>query len=125
MAQTRQLAAIMFTDIEGYTAAMQQDEQKALLLKNRHRQVIQLRHQEYNGRIIQYYGDGTVSIFNSAVEAVQCALEMQREFCTGTKVPVRIGLHIGDIIFDEDQIFGDGVNLASRIESLAIAGCVL
>lgn len=125
MAQTRQLAAIMFTDIEGYTAAMQHDEQKALLLKNRHRQVLQLRHQEYNGRIIQYYGDGTVSIFYSAVEAVQCALAMQREFCTGNKVPVRIGLHIGDIIFDEDQIFGDGVNLASRIESLGIAGSVL
>ncbi len=126
MAQTRQLAAIMFTDIEGYTATMQQDEEKAIRLKNRHRQILQSRHQEFNGRIIQYYGDGTVSIFNSAVQAVQCALEMQKEFCTGSRVPVRMGLHMGDIIFDDDdQIFGDGVNLASRIESLGVAGSVL
>ncbi|OQP56838.1 hypothetical protein A3860_09650 [Niastella vici] len=125
MPQHRQLAAILFTDIEGYTAIMQQSEQKALIIKDRHREILQLEHQQFNGRIIQYYGDGTLSIFPSVVEAVQCALSMQQKFLQLPQVPVRMGLHIGDIISDEDFIFGDGVNLASRIESLGVAGSVL
>jgi TolB-like protein len=115
----------MFTDIEGYTAMMQQSEEKAMLVRGRHREILQKEHKQFNGRIIQYYGDGSVSIFQSAVQAVGCALAMQQEFCRATVAPVRIGIHIGDIVFDEEQIFGDGVNLASRIESLGIAGCVL
>ncbi|MFL5739363.1 MAG: adenylate/guanylate cyclase domain-containing protein [Flavisolibacter sp.] len=125
MGQHRQLAAIMFTDIEGYTAIMEESEDRAILLKNRHREILQQEHVKFNGRIIQYYGDGSLSIFQSAVEAVTCALTMQQTFLAEPRVPVRMGLHIGDIIFDEDQIFGDGVNLAARIESLGIAGCVL
>ncbi len=125
MPHSRQLAAIMFTDIEGYTAMMQQSEQKAILIKDRHREILQKEHKQFNGRIIQYYGDGTVSIFQSAVQAVHCALAMQQEFCQPPQVPVRIGLHVGDIVFDEEQVFGDGVNLASRIESIGISGCVL
>ena len=125
MSQSRQLAAIMFTDIEGYTAIMQQNEQQALSLRKRHREVLQKEHTQYNGRIIQYYGDGTLSIFQSAIEAVQCAVAMQQAFCQPPPVPLRVGLHIGDVIFDDDQVVGDGVNLASRIESLGIACCVL
>jgi len=125
MLHHRQLAAIMFTDIEGYTATMQQSEQKALEQRERHRQVIKKAHKEFSGRIIQYYGDGTLSIFQSAVKAVQCALFMQQQYCKQPEVPVRIGLHIGDIIFDDEQVLGDGVNLASRIESLGLPGCVL
>ncbi len=125
MSLRRQLAAIMFTDIEGYSAAMQQDEQRAIDLRDRHREVLENKHKHYDGRIIQYYGDGTLSIFQSAVEAVRCAVAMQQEFSNGLKVPVRMALHIGDIAFDNEQVFGDGVNLASRIESLAIGGSVL
>jgi len=125
MPQYRQLAAIMFTDIEGYTSIMQENEQKALRWKNRHREILQREHQQFNGRIIQYYGDGTLSIFHSAVNAVACALAMQQEFRKGQIVPVRMGLHSGDIIFDDDQVFGDGVNLTSRIESLGVPGSVL
>ena len=125
MLQHRQLAAIMFTDIEGYTAAMQQSEQMAIELRERHREVLRQAHSQFNGRIIQYYGDGTLSIFQSAVKAVQCALSMQLLFCQSPRVPVRIGLHIGDIVFDDDQVLGDGVNLAARIESLGMPGCVL
>jgi adenylate cyclase len=125
MSQHRQLSAIMFTDIEGYSAMMQQDEQRAMGMKDQHRKILQDKHQQFNGRVIQYYGDGTLSIFQSAVEAVACASSMQQAFCLPPEVPVRIGIHIGDIIFDEDNIFGDGVNLASRIESLGVAGSVL
>jgi adenylate cyclase len=125
MPQSRQLAAIMFTDIEGYTAIMQQDEQKAILLKDRHRLILENEHRKFNGHIIQYYGDGTLSIFISAVQAVQCALAMQQFFCLLPTVPVRIGLHMGDIIINDGHAFGDGVNLASRIESLGVAGSVL
>jgi pentatricopeptide repeat protein len=125
MAQNRQLAAIMFTDIEGYTSIMQENEENALVLINRHREILQREHQYFNGRIIQYYGDGTLSIFPSAINAVACALAMQLEFRRKPLVPVRIGLHSGDVIFDDEHIFGDGVNVASRIESLGIAGSVL
>lgn len=125
MSQHRQLAAILFTDIGGYTAVMQESEQVAMSMRDRHRRVIQQEHKNFNGRIIQYYGDGTLSTFHSIVEAVQCAVSMQKQFLEEPAVPVRMGLHIGDIIFSEGDIFGDGVNLASRIESLGIAGSVL
>ena len=125
MSQSRQLAAIMFTDIEGYTAIMQQNEQQALSVRKRHREVLQQEHTQYNGRIIQYYGDGTLSIFQSAIQAVQCAVAMQQAFCQPPQLPLRIAVHIGDVIFDDDQVVGDGVNLASRVESLGVAGSVL
>jgi len=125
MPQVRQLSAILFTDIEGYTFLMQQNEQKAIVIRDRHRQVIQREHKEFNGRIIQYTGDGTLSTFQSIVDAVKCALAMQQQFLQEPQVPVRMGLHIGDIVFNDQDIFGDGVNLASRIESLGVAGSIL
>ena len=121
----RILAAIMFTDIVGYTAMMQENEVAATTVRQRHRKVFQKEHDIFNGEILQYYGDGTLSIFKSAVEAVKCAIAMQQQFQSDEIVPLRIGIHLGDIVFDDNDVYGDGVNLASRVESLGIPGCVL
>ena len=121
----RLLAAIMFTDIVGYTAMMQENETAAAAIRKRHRNIFNSEHERYQGQILQYYGDGTLSIFQSAVEAVKCAISMQQQFQTGLEVPLRIGIHLGDIVFDESEIYGDGVNLASRVETLGVPGCIL
>ncbi len=120
-----QLAAIMFTDIEGYTALMQQDEAKALIFRSRHREAFREITDKYKGKILQYYGDGTLSTFNSAIDAVKCGIELQLAYREEPRIPVRIGIHSADIIFREDGIIGDGVNVAARIESLAIPQSVL
>jgi TolB-like protein/class 3 adenylate cyclase/predicted negative regulator of RcsB-dependent stress response len=125
MSQQRQLAAIMFTDIEGYTSLMQRDEKKAVSMRAKHRSAFEMTTEAFNGSIIQYFGDGTLSIFKSTVEAVDCAIELQRAFLEEPKIPVRIGIHVGDIIQSEDDIIGDAVNVASRIESCAVAGSIL
>jgi len=122
--QVHQLAAIMFTDIEGYTALMQKDEEKAIKFRNHHKEVFERFTEKYNGKILQYYGDGTLSTFNSAIDAVRCGIDIQLAFREEPRIPVRIGIHTGDILFTEDGIVGDGVNVASRIESLASAQSV-
>jgi len=115
----------MFTDIEGYTATMQRSEEEGLGLREKHREVFQKSTEKFNGQILQYYGDGTLSIFDSAVDAVNCGIEMQGAFQADPVVPVRIGVHLGDVILSEEEIIGDGVNVAARIESLAMPGSVL
>ncbi|MFP2996441.1 FlgO family outer membrane protein [Spongiivirga sp. MCCC 1A20706] len=125
MSQHRQLAAIMFTDIEGYTSIMQQDELEAIAVRNKHRDIFNSNTEKYNGKIIQYFGDGTLSIFKSSVEAVECAIQLQKAFISDPTIPVRIGIHVGDIVYSKDDIIGDAVNVASRIESCAISGSIL
>lgn len=121
----RLLAAIMFTDIKGYTALMNENEEKATIVRQRHRQVFQFEHDNYHGEILQYFGDGTLSIFKSAVEAVICAIKMQETFQEKHPVPLRVGIHLGDIVLDGDEIYGDAVNIASRVESLGVSGSIL
>jgi TolB-like protein/Tfp pilus assembly protein PilF len=125
MSQIRRLAAIMFTDIVDYTSLMQRSESEAIKLRNRHREVFDSLHDSYRGSIIQYYGDGTLSIFESAGDAVRCAIEIQRQLKKDPEVPLRIGIHLGDIIMTDTDIIGDSVNIASRIESLGTTGAVL
>jgi len=122
---TRTLAAIMFTDIVGYTALMQEDEHKAKKLRDKHRLVLESSIEAYHGKILQYYGDGTLSMFNSAIEAAKSAIDIQKELSIEPKIPLRIGIHIGDIVQEDEGIYGDGVNVASRIENLSVPGAVL
>ena len=100
----RQLSAIMFTDIVGYTALMQGDEAVAAKVRKKHRAVFEKQHEIYQGEIIQYYGDGTLSVFKSAIGAVQCSIEIQKQLREGEIVPLRIGLHVGDIVFSESEV---------------------
>jgi TolB-like protein/class 3 adenylate cyclase/Tfp pilus assembly protein PilF len=121
----RQLVAILFADMTGYTAMMQENESLAREKRRKLKTVLDESIKKFDGRTLQYYGDGSLSIFNSAIAAVNSALMMQQLLLQSPKVDVRIGIHTGDVIIEEDAIYGDGVNLASRIESLASPGSIL
>jgi adenylate cyclase len=121
----RILAAIMFTDIVGYTAMMQENEARAKILRDRHRTVLENETLMHRGKILQYYGDGTLSIFGSAIEAVKCAVEIQKEFNKEPKIPMRIGIHLGDIVYEDSGVYGDGVNVTARIQALSVPGGIL
>lgn len=123
MTVTRQLAAIMFTDMVGYTALMQQNEVMAVEQRDGSKKIFEEALANYRGKLLQYYGDGTLSIFSSAADAVQCAIEIQTKN-KAVQVSMRIGIHSGDVMFDDTGIYGDSVNVASRIESLAVPGSV-
>jgi TolB-like protein len=120
----RQLAAILFSDMVGYTALMQENEQLARLKRKRLKDVLESTIGEFNGRLLQYYGDGSLSIFSSALDSVRFAIHLQQQLQQAPKVELRMGIHTGDVTMEEGAIYGDGVNLASRIESLAVPGGV-
>jgi TolB-like protein/class 3 adenylate cyclase/lipoprotein NlpI len=119
---SHQLAAILFADIVNYTAMMQEDENVALEKITRFRHVIDIIVEELEGKIIQYYGDGCLVLFNSATDAVEFAKLLQTDFNEEPKVPVRIGIHMGDVLLRDGNVFGDVVNIASRIQALAPEG---
>ncbi len=121
----RLLAAIMFADMVGYTRLMQEDEQRAKDLRDRQREVIDDCILKHRGQVMQYYGDGTLSMFGSALDAVKCASEIQTILAQSPKVPLRIGIHIGDVVYDDEGIYGDAVNIAARVQSLGIPGSIM
>jgi len=121
----RKLAAVVFNDIQGYTSLMQENEAHAIRLRQRHKEVVDRLTGDFRGRIIQYYGDGTLSVFDEALDAVRCALSMQREFLQSPQVPLRIGINAGEILEGPDGVYGDSVNIASRIERMSVPGSVL
>jgi adenylate cyclase len=121
----RRQAAVVFNDISGYTSLMQSNEEKAILIRQRHKEVVDRLTSKHNGTIIQYYGDGTLSIFDHSIDAVECALSMQLEFKQSPEIPLRIGINCGDILLGPDGIYGDSVNIASRIERMSLPGSVL
>jgi len=125
MSQSRRLAAIMFTDITGYTALMGNNEQKAFELLKKNRELQKPAIEKFNGRLIKELGDGIMSSFITVSDAVNAAMNIQKECIAGKEFQLRIGIHLGEVVFENDDVFGDGVNIASRIESLGIPGSVL
>jgi len=119
---TRQLASIMFTDIVGYTALMGKDEAKALAMVRKSKEIQQPMVEKHNGRWLKEMGDGTMLRFPSALDAVLCAKEIQRGARADLDCQLRIGIHLGDIVEENEDIYGDGVNIASRIQSIADPG---
>ena len=119
MQKDRQLASILFTDIVGFTKMMGANEDNTLLALDRNRS-IQKRHiRKHRGRWIKEMGDGSIAIFYTASEAIQCAIDIQKEIQEKEDFKIRMGVHISEILFTEKDIFGDGVNVASRISSMA------
>ncbi len=123
--QQHHLAAILFTDIVGYTDIMQRDELQAVAVIRRYNTVLEKMVIEHQGEVVNDYGDGSLCTFNSATEAIKCAIEIQQELQREPAVPLRIGLHIGEIFYEDGKVLGDGVNVASRIQSLGQANTIL
>ena len=132
MSQTRRLAAILAADVAGYSRLMGADEEGTLeRLKALRRELLDPKIAEHHGRIVKTTGDGLLVEFASVVDAVRCAVEVQQampERNTGvaadSRIELRIGINLGDVIVEGDDLYGDGVNIAARIEALADAGGV-
>ena len=122
MSQSRQLAAIMFTDIVGYTALMGDDELRAFDLLKKNRELQKPIIAEFNGRFIKELGDGILASFNTVSDAVNAAIKIQEACNLSSELLLRIGIHQGEVVFEADDIFGDAVNIASRIQAIATPG---
>ena len=127
--EQRQLAAIMFTDMVDYSALAQRDQALALELLEEHRQIARSLFPRFNGTEIKTIGDAFLVEFHSALEAAQCGIEIQRtlakrnhDVAADRCIEVRIGIHIGDVVHRGGDVYGDGVNIASRIQAVAGAG---
>jgi len=119
---TRELAAIMFSDIAGYTLIMGRDEAKAIRALSEHRELLRSLLPKFNGRMLGEIGDGTLSSFHSATDAVNCAHQLQAALVNDSELRLRIGIHVGDVVFSANNVVGDGVNVAWRIHALAPPG---
>lgn len=127
--EERKLAAIMFTDMVGYSALAQRDDKVALELLEEHRRLLREIFPQFHGTEIKTIGDAFLVEFGSALEAAQCAIEIQRtlakrnhDVTSDRRIEIKIGIHIGDVVHRDGDVYGDGVNIASRIEQLAGAG---
>ena len=125
MSQSRQLAAIMFTDIVGYTALMGKDEQKAFEILKKNREIHQRAIETFNGKLIKELGDGTLASFPTVSDGLLAAMKIQQACSASKELSLRIGIHEGEIIFENNDIYGDAVNISSRIQTLGIPGSIL
>jgi len=121
----QRLVAVMYTDIVGYTSIMEENEALALTVNEKHKQVLKRLVEKNMGTIYEIVGDGSLSYFSAASDCVQCSIDLQWEFNQEPVVPVRIGIHIGEIKGDDDLVYGSALNVASRIESMGEPGSVL
>jgi adenylate cyclase len=132
MSQIRRLAAILAADVAGYSRLMGVDEEGTLeRLKALRRELLDPKFAEHKGRIVKTTGDGLLLEFASVVDAVRCAVEVQQamperntEVAADNRIELRIGINLGDVIVEGDDLYGDGVNIAARIEALADPGGV-
>ena len=132
MSQTRRLAAILAADVAGYSRLMGADEEGTLeRLKALRRELLDPKIAEHHGRIVKTTGDGLLVEFASVVDAVRCAVEVQQamperntDVAADNRIELRIGINLGDVIVEGDDLYGDGVNIAARIEALADPGGV-
>ncbi|MDX1685056.1 MAG: tetratricopeptide repeat protein [Saprospiraceae bacterium] len=124
MSQSRQLAAIMFTDIVGYTALMGNDEDKAFQILNKNREIQRPIIEQFNGRWIKEIGDGVMASFSTVSDAVNAAIKIQNESRNIPELKLTIGIHLGEVVFENEDVFGDGVNIASRIQAFATPGSI-
>ena len=124
MPQSRQLAAIMFTDIVGYTALMGNDEQKAFEYLKKNRAIQKPIIEQYHGRWIKELGDGVMASFNTVSDAVNAAIKIQEACTLANDFQLRIGIHQGEVVFEQDDVFGDAVNIAARIQAAAKPGTI-
>src|SRR5271169_3456953 len=132
MSQTRRLAAILAADVAGYSRLMGADEEGTLeRLKALRRELVDPKIAEHHGRVVKTTGDGMLVEFGSVVDAVRCAVEVQQamterdtDVAADNRIELRIGINLGDVIVEGDDLYGDGVNIAARIEALADAGGV-
>src|SRR2546429_50741 len=133
MTSTRRLAAILAADIAGYSRLMGADEEGTLArFKALRATLIDPKIAEHRGRIVKTTGDGLLVEFASPVEAVRCAVEIQKgmrdregSLPQERRIEIRVGINLGDVIIDEDDVYGDGVNIAARLEALADPGSVV
>src|SRR5215212_1883091 len=129
MTATRRLAAILAADIAGYSALIGADEEGTLeRLKETRAEVSDPKIAEHHGRIFKTTGDGLLVEFTSVIDALRCATEWQRDMAErntcilGHRIEFRIGVHQGDVVVEDGDMFGDGVNVAARLEGLAEPG---
>jgi len=129
--EERRLAAIVFTDMVGFTALAQRDESQSLQLLERHNRTVRPFFTKYHGTEVKTIGDSFLVEFGSALDAIRCAVEIQKslhEYNVSTpdewKITLRVGIHLGDVVHKDGDVFGDAVNISSRIEPLAEAGGV-
>src|SRR6266487_6094491 len=131
MGMERRLAAIFSTDVQGYSRLMGEDEAATVRTITAYRELMAALIQQHRGRVVDSPGDNLLAEFASVVEAVQCAVAIQRELkIRNAELPpqrrmeFRIGINLGDVIVEEERIYGDGVNIAARLEGLAEPGGV-
>ena len=118
----RQLLAIMFTDVVGYTALTERDEAAAVRIREAHRELVHTLVKQFDGEVVDATGDESLSIFASALRAVDCALALQGALRSHPDLRVRIGIHLGDVLRKDGEVIGEGVNVAARVRPLAEPG---